>query len=238
MTSDESVAHEAETAEADPLAHGWDLTPAQAVAVQKRLAAQVRTTDDFDLSAVRIVAGVDVSLKEAGQAAIALLSYPALETIGGVTASAPITFPYVPGLLSFRETPLVMRAWEALLAQGLPRPDLLLVDGQGIAHPRRFGIACHVGLLTDTPAVGVAKSVLSGAFAPLGDEPGAQSPLVHRGEVVGMALRAKARTNPLIVSVGHRISLATAVGVVQSCLQGYRLPEPTRRAHLLSGSKP
>ena len=236
LTENATANHPAPLARPDP-----NLTPEQAIALQKELRARVRAVDDpgFDLAHVRVVAGVDVSLKDAGQAAIALLSYPDLEPIGGVTASAPLTFPYVPGLLSFRETPLVMQAWDALLERAdLPRPDLLLVDGQGIAHPRRFGIACHVGLLTDTPAVGVAKSLLTGKHEIGGDEPGSRAFLVHKNETIGVALRAKVRTNPLIISVGHRIALETAVRVVQTCLKGYRLPEPTRRAHLLSGSKP
>jgi deoxyribonuclease V len=170
---------------------------------------------------------VDASLAGGGKAAIAVLSFPDLVPLETVTASAPITFPYVPGLLSFRETPLVLAALAKLSAP----PDLLMIDGQGRAHPRRFGIACHVGVLTGLPAIGVGKSVLCGKHAPLGEEPGSQEPLIHRGETIGIALRSKRRTNPLIISIGHRISLPTSVDLVQRCMRKYRLPETTRQAH-------
>ena len=161
-----------------------------------------------------------------------VLSFPDLRPIDQAVATAKLTFPYVPGLLSFRESPLVLAALEKLRV----RPDLLMVDGQGWAHPRRFGIACHLGLLTHIPALGCAKSILVGRYADLGEEAGAQAPLVHRGEVVGTVLRSKVRTNPLIVSVGHKIDLPTAVRFVQGCLRGYRLPETTRAAHNLAGT--
>ncbi len=161
-----------------------------------------------------------------------MLSYPDLRPLDQAVATAKLTFPYVPGLLSFRESPLVLAALGRLRVQ----PDLLMVDGQGYAHPRRFGIACHLGLLTDKPAIGCAKSVLVGKFENLGESPGDQAPLVHRGEIVGAALRTKPRTNPLIVSIGHKIDLPTAIGFVQACLRGYRLPETTRAAHQLAGS--
>ena len=138
----------------------------------------------------------------------------------------------MPGLLSFRESPLVLAAWEKLSVQ----PDLILVDGQGWAHPRRFGIACHLGVLLDVPAIGIAKSVLVGRYENLGDAPADTAPLIHRGETIGMAVRSKARTNPLIVSVGHKMDLATAVSFALSCVRGYRLPEPTRHAHNVAGS--
>ena len=213
--------------------HSFDLSPAEAVALQKALAAQVITRDDFDPAAVRTVAGIDVSLADGGRCAIVVLRYPDLTPVETVSASAPLAFPYIPGLLSFRETPLVLAALRRLSAA----PDLLMVDGQGWAHPRRFGIACHVGVLTGLPSIGVAKSVLCGKHEPVGDEPGDGQPLVHRGETIGTALRSKARTNPLIISVGHRISLPTAVSFVQACLRGYRLPEPTRRAHNAARAK-
>lgn len=215
----------------ESLTHSWDLTPAEAVALQKQLAEKVILQDDIDLTTIRTVAGIDASLKEGGRAAIAVLSFPELLPLETVTASAPITFPYVPGLLSFRETPLVLAALEKLSAP----PDLLMIDGQGYAHPRRFGIACHVGVLTGIPSIGVGKSVLCGKYEPLGEEAGATSPLIHRGEVIGMAVRSKLRTNPLIISVGHRLSLETSVALVQRCLRKYRLPETTRAAHNAAG---
>jgi deoxyribonuclease V len=189
-------------------------------------------TDDFDPEAVRTVAGIDVSLKDEGQAAISVLSFPDLSVVEQTVATAPLTFPYVPGLLSFRETPLVLAA----LARLQTVPDLLMVDGQGWAHPRRFGIACHLGLLTGIPSIGVAKSVLCGRHGELGAEPGSHAPLVHRGETIGAAYRSKARTNPLIISVGHRISLSTALDFVRRCVTTYRLPEPTRTAHNYAGA--
>lgn len=212
--------------------HSWDVTPDEAIELQRQLAAQVITTDDFAPKAVRTVAGIDVSLKDEGQAAVAVLTFPELEVVEQVVATAPLNFPYVPGLLSFRESPLVLAALERLQT----RPDILMVDGQGRAHPRRFGIACHLGLLTGIPSLGVAKSVLCGRFDELGEEAGSSAHLIHRGETIGMAYRSKVRTNPLIISIGHRISLGTAVALVKHCVTTYRLPEPTRAAHNFAGS--
>jgi deoxyribonuclease V len=211
-------------------APNWDLSPEEAIILQKQLASSVVTHTDWDLAHAKTVAGIDVSLKGEGQAAVVVLSLPDLLVVDKAVAQVKITFPYVPGLLSFRESPLALAALEKLTV----RPDVLMVDGQGQAHPRRFGIACHLGLLTGLPSVGVAKSVLCGKFENLGDEAGAIAPLVHRGETMGMALRSKVRTNPLIVSVGSRMSLENSVALVQSCLRGYRLPEPTRQAHNLA----
>jgi deoxyribonuclease V len=220
--------------------HKWDLTPEEAVALQKQLAAQVQRTNGFDPEAIRFIAGIDASYRkpkegETGEgmsyAAVVVLSFPELEVVDSATATAPTVFRYVPGLLSFRETPPVLDA----LAKLSVKPDLLMLDGQGIAHPRRFGIACHVGVLTDTPSIGVAKSVLTGRYENLGDQPGDTAPLVYRGETIGMALRSKLRTNALILSPGHKIDLPTTVQMVQACLRGYRLPETTRQAHNLAG---
>ena len=212
--------------------HRWDLTPEEAIALQSRLRKRVQTTNGFAPDAIKSVAGIDVSLKGEGQAAVVVLSFPDLRPLDRAVATAKLTFPYVPGLLSFRESPLVLAAFEKLTVS----PDVLLVDGQGYAHPRRFGIACHLGVLLDRPAVGVAKSVLVGRYENPGDQPGDGAPLVHRDEVVGAAVRTKPRTNPLIVSVGHKIDLPTAVAFVLRCVRGYRLPEPTRAAHNLAGS--
>jgi deoxyribonuclease V len=220
--------------------HKWDLTPEEAVALQKQLASQVQRTNGSDPEAVRFIAGIDASYRkpkegETGEgtsyAAVVVLSFPELEIVDRATATAPTVFPYVPGLLSFRETPPVLEALTKLSV----KPDLLMLDGQGIAHPRRFGIACHVGVLTDTPSIGVAKSVLTGRYEDLGDQPGDTAPLVYRGETIGMALRSKMRTNALILSPGHKIDLSTTVRMVQACLRGYRLPETTRQAHNLAG---
>ena len=211
----------------------WPTTFEEALTIQQQLRAQVLTHDDF--GEIRTVAGVDAGYEEdpssgAGQglarAAIVVLEFPSLQPVDYAIARRPSTFPYVPGFLSFRETPAVLAALEDLRV----RPDLLICDGQGIAHPRRFGIACHIGLLADLPAIGCAKSRLTGRFGELPDERGATVPLMHKGEQIGVALRSRAGTKPLFVSAGHRISLASAVGLVMACTTKYRLPETTRAA--------
>lgn len=217
---------------ADP----WNVTPAEARAVQHRLAAQVAIGGEP--RDVRLVAGLDISTgprgSNAGRAAVVLVRWPELDAVEQATFEAQITFPYVPGLLSFRELPLLLPALERLSR----RPDLLVVDGQGIAHPRRFGIAAHLGVLLDLPAIGCAKSPLSGRpVAPLGDERGARVALLDRGELVGHELRSKDRTKPLYISPGHRIGHEEAVEWILRLGKGYRLPEPTRLAHLAAAGK-
>mgnify|MGYP000844862912 CR=1 FL=1 len=201
--------------------------------MQQQLRAQVRASDDF--GAIRTVAGVDAGYEDDPQApeshgvaraAVVVLEFPSLRPLDYAIARRPTAFPYVPGFLSFRETPAVLAALEALRV----RPDLLICDGQGIAHPRRFGIACHIGLLADLPAIGCAKSLLTGRHGPLPDERGATVPLINRGEQIGVALRSRAGTKPLYISIGHRISLPTAIEYVLACLTKYRLPETTRAA--------
>jgi deoxyribonuclease V len=216
------------------LDHSWDLTPDEAIALQQRLRDRVITEDDF--GDIRLVAGVDVGFEGAGaitRAAVVVLDFPALTVREQVISRRPTSFPYVPGLLSFREAPAVLDA----LGMLRDRPDLLLCDGTGYAHPRRFGIACHLGLLSDLPAIGVAKSLLVGRHAPVPDEPGAWVPLHDRGETIGAVLRTRARVKPLYVSIGHRVSLASAIDFVHRCTRGYRLPETTRHAHKLASSK-
>jgi deoxyribonuclease V len=164
------------------------------------------------------------------RAAIAVLRFPSLESVEDAIAKRPTRFPYIPGLLSFREIPAVLDA----LAHLSIRPDLLLCDGQGYAHPRRFGLACHLGVVTDLPTIGVAKSRLVGEYEGLGMEKGSRAPLRHEGEVVGVVLRTRDRVRPLYVSIGHRVSLDTAVEYVLACTTRYRLPETTRRAHQLA----
>ncbi len=214
------------------VAPNWHLTPAEAVALQRRLATAVITTGG--VKDVRLVAGADISVPRGsttGRAAVVVLSYPALELVEVATATAVLTFPYVPGLLSFREAPLVLATWAKLKH----KPGLLFVDGQGIAHPRRLGIASHLGLLLDMPAIGCAKSRLWGEDAAPGAKAGSMAPLCDRGEVIGMVLRTKDNVKPLYISVGHKLSLPDAVAWVERCLRGYRLPEPTRLAHLAAG---
>lgn len=213
------------------LTHPWNLTPKEAVALQRELAAQVRCEDD--LGPVGLIAGVDVSMNRFspdGYAAIVVLSVPELEVVEVAGAKTALAMPYIPGLLSFREIPLLLEAWAKLQH----KPDLLMVDGHGIAHPRRLGIAAHLGVYLDVPAIGCGKSILSGRHAPLPPERGAMAPLVHHNEVVGYALRTKNKVNPVFVSCGHRVSQETAVRWVLECARGYRLPEPTRQAHLAS----
>jgi deoxyribonuclease V len=215
--------------------HSWQLTPDEAIALQHQLQSEIITTDQ--LATVRLVAGVDVGFEEAGavtRAAIALLSFPGLQLQAQAIARRPTTFPYIPGLLSFREVPAVLAALEQL--QTLP--DLLLCDGQGTAHPRRFGIACHIGLLTNLPAIGVGKSLLVGTHATVPDEKGDWVPLYHRGETIGAVLRTRVGTKPLYISPGHRISLPTAIAYVMQCTTKYRLPETTRFAHKLASETP
>jgi deoxyribonuclease V len=213
------------------LTHPWNLTPKEAVALQRELAAQVRCEDD--LGPVKFIAGVDVSMNRFspdGYAAIVVLSVPELAVVEVAGAKTALAMPYIPGLLSFREIPLLLEAWGRLQQ----KPDLLMVDGHGIAHPRRLGIAAHLGVYLDVPAIGCGKSILSGRHAPLPPERGAMAPLVHHNEVVGYALRTKNKVNPVFVSCGHRVSQETAVRWVLECARGYRLPEPTRQAHLAS----
>lgn len=216
------------------ISHRWDLTPKEAVALQRELARQVVTEDR--LGPVRLVAGVDIGFEEGGaitRAAVAVLSFPGLELVDQAVVRRPTCFPYVPGLLSFREAPAALEA----LAQLRNPPDLILYDGQGFAHPRRMGIAAHVGLLADIPSIGVAKTRLVGTF----DEPpaprGAWTPLMDREEVIGAVLRSRAGVKPLYVSIGHRVCLETAVRWVMACTGRYRLPETTRQAHRLASGR-
>ena len=216
-------------------AHDWNLTPPEAIALQQKLRQEIVTTDQ--LEEVHQVAGVDVGFEEAGaitRAAVSVLSFPELKLVEQRVARLPTSFPYVPGLLSFREVPAVLEALAKLKAL----PDLLLCDGQGTAHPRRFGIACHIGLLINRPAIGVGKSRLVGTHLDVPDRRGAWVPLTHKGEIIGRALRTRAGTKPLYISPGHRISLETAVDYVMRCTTKYRLPETTRYAHRLASETP
>ncbi|MCU0842578.1 MAG: deoxyribonuclease V [Thiobacillaceae bacterium] len=212
-------------------AHAWDVTPKEAVALQQALRGRVETVDR--LPAIRRVAGVDVGFEDGGRvtrAAVAVLAFPDLAPVDEAVARLATRFPYVPGLLSFRELPAVLAALEGLRA----RPDVFLCDGQGLAHPRRFGIACHLGVLTDTPSIGVAKTRLTGSHAEPPAERGGWTPLTDGGEVIGAVLRSRGGVKPLYVSVGHRVCLETAVRLVLACTTRYRLPETTRRAHRLA----
>lgn len=177
---------------------------------------------------VKVVAGVDMSAKDVARAAVIILTYPEMDVVEVARAEKPLSFPYVPGLLSFREGPAILAAFEKITQW----PDLVFFDGQGIAHPRKIGIASHMGVLLDLPTIGVGKSPLAVHGKEPGPEPGSRAEWTNRkGEVLAVALRTKARSKPLYISPGHRMDLPTAVGYVQACLRGYRLPEPTRQAH-------
>jgi len=214
------------------LAHAWNLVPAEAVQVQQRLRHAVRL--EPLRTEPRHVAGADVSMNLYSNVIFAgfiVLTYPGLEPVDQAVVRDTTAFPYVPGLLSFREIPALLKAWERLVV----RPDLVIVDGAGIAHPRRLGIASHLGVLLDVPSIGCAKSLLTGAHERLPAGAGASVPLLdrHTREPIGALLRSRPRANPLYVSPGHRTTLDDALAIVRGCLRGYRLPEPTRRAHLL-----
>jgi deoxyribonuclease V len=211
--------------------HRWDLTPAQAIALQRKLASRVVRARR--LGPVRRVCGIDVGFEDEGRlvrAAAAVLSVPELELVDFALARAPAAFPYVPGLLSFREAPAALAALAALKL----RPDLLLCDGQGIAHPRRFGLASHVGLLAGIPSIGVAKTRLVGEHGRVPGRRGAWVPLCDGNERIGAVLRTRAGVKPIYVSIGHRVSLACAIDWVMACTTRYRLPETTRWAHRLA----
>jgi len=207
-------------------------TPAsleEASALQEELARKVITYDDF--GSITTVAGVDAGFEgEIARAAVVVLSFPDLSPLDYAVARHPAGMPYIPGFLSFREAPAILKALEGLRQA----PELLLFDGQGIAHPRRLGIASHVGLLSDLPSIGVAKSRLCGHHVAPPDTRGGSAPLYDRGELIGVALRTRPGTKPLYISPGHRISLESAVGYVMACTTRYRLPETTRAAHKLA----
>lgn len=213
--------------------HRWDLKPAEAIALQVRLARRVVHVDR--LRRVRHVCGVDVGFEEDGRvtrAAAAVLSYPELDLVDFALARRPTSFPYIPGLLSFREAPAALEAIGALRIT----PDLLLCDGQGIAHPRRCGVASHIGVLAGIPSIGVAKTRLVGVHGRVPERRGAWTPLMDDGERIGAVLRTRPGVKPLYVSTGHRVSLETAVAWVMACTRRFRLPETTRWAHRLAST--
>ena len=209
--------------------HAWDVSPAEARAIQESLRERVVTEDRF--GEIRTVAGVDIGIKKGlGRAAAVLLDFPSLTVRDYVVITAELRFPYVPGLLSFRECPPALAALRALPQ----RPDLLVCDGQGLAHPRRFGIACHLGVLLSIPAIGAAKSRLIGSHDEPAAERGSQAPLRDAEEQIGAVVRTRTNVRPIYVSVGHRVSLKTAVAITLHCAPRYRIPEPTRQAHKLA----
>ncbi|ATB35277.1 endonuclease V [Cystobacter fuscus] len=211
--------------------HGWDLTPAQAVALQRELKERVVLRPPEGLKVER-VAGADISMSRGEDWASGGFVVLDAETRAPVARASAVTrlgFPYVPGLLSFRELPVLMEAWARLEV----RPDVIIFDGQGTAHPRRLGLACHGGLLFGVPSIGCAKSLLVGEHGPLGEERGAVADILHQGEVVGRAVRTRRGVLPVYVSPGHLMDLPTAVEWVLRMTSRYREPETTRHAHRL-----
>jgi deoxyribonuclease V len=210
--------------------HPWDVSTAEARQIQEQLRSQVRS---LPLGMpVRTVAGIDVSIKrDRARAAVACLAYPELEPIEAATADVPVKFPYVPGLLAFREGPPALAALAKLKVQ----PDVLVFDAHGVAHPRRLGLAAHLGVVLDVPSVGCAKSRLVGTYRMPGERKGSWAPLVDNDEVIGAVVRTRDRVRPVFVSVGHRVDLETAIAVVLGCAPRYRVPEPTRWAHRVAG---
>ena len=210
--------------------HRWDVSPDEAVAIQRRLRDELARGEPITLDEIHTVAGVDASYREIGRAAIAVFSFPDLALLEEVTATKEAPFPYIPGLLAFREGPVALAAYERLTIQ----PDLLIFDAHGYAHPRRMGLASHLGVYLDRPSIGCAKSRLTGKYEEPGPEPGAWSSLMSGREEIGRVVRTKARVKPVFVSVGYRITLPLAVEVILQCVRGYRLPEPTRIADRLT----
>jgi deoxyribonuclease V len=211
--------------------HPWNLTPREAIALQKKLGQEIREVPLPANYPTRLIAGLDVSCTRFDPiltAGVVVWDSETNTIVETASAKAEGTYPYIPGLLSFREIPVLR---EALLKLQTV-PDVFFVDGQGRAHPRRIGIASHIGLLLDRPTVGVGKSRLTGTYADLGSEVGDQSALLDGDEEIGCVIRTKARSNPLFISAGYKINLEDSLRLVTAALRGYKLPEPTRLAHL------
>lgn len=214
--------------------HEWNLTTEQAREVQKQLSPKIICSNL--ITQPRLIAGIDISIyrRSEGCAAVVLLDYPSLEIVESAFSEGEIRYPYVPGLLSFREAPLILEACRKLVR----KPDLILVDGQGIAHPRRFGIAAHLGLLLNIPSIGCAKSRLIGDHNSIPDEAGKYDYLVDGAEIIGAAVRTRRGCKPVYISVGHMVDLPAAIRWTLNCCKGYRLPEPTRLAHIAAKTGP
>lgn len=214
--------------------HDWKMTTHEARQLQERLAVCVCRRNE--VGSVRLVAGVDISGSDrsgVARAAVVVLGFPDLELVETRVIERTVEFPYVPGLLSFREAPLILEACRALARD----PDLVMVDGQGLAHPRRIGLASHLGLFLDRPTIGCAKSRLCGTHGAVAPEPGAYAELEDNGEVIGAAVRTRSNASPVYVSVGHKVDLESAIAWTLACCRGARLPEPTRLAHLAAGGR-
>lgn len=210
--------------------HSWNLTPQEAFQLQERLRNYVKIVPLSD-EGLQLIGGVDASFtREHVYGAAVVIDYGTGELIERATAALPMTYPYIPGLLSFREAPALLAA----LGKLPQLPDLIMVDGHGLAHPRGFGLACHLGVLLDLPTVGCAKSPLVGEYSFVAEPVGSTADLVEQGRVVGKVVRTRSGVKPIYVSVGHRIDLPSAVRLVLACTHGYKLPEPTRQADILA----
>jgi deoxyribonuclease V len=216
-----------------PHLHDWNIPPDKAIALQKRLVGQVVFDRPIDINSVKYVAGVDVSVKEnISHAAVVVVTFPELTPVETVTASQPTPFPYIPGLLSFREGPVLEEAFGKLENE----PDVFIFDGMGRAHPRRIGIATHMGLWLNKPTIGCGKTLLIGKYVEPGSEKGAFTDLIDKGERIGVTLRTREATKPVFISAGHLADLSTSIEMVMRCAPKYRLPEPIRLAHNAAGN--
>lgn len=213
--------------------HPWDLSPNEAQRLQERLRAYI-SIEALPDEKIQSVGGVDASFSKTHlYAAAVVLDYRNLELIDEATASLPLTFPYIPGLLSFREAPAILNA----LARLKKLPDVLIVDGHGYAHPRRFGIACHLGVLLDLPTIGLAKSILVGKIGHLDEVEGSRAEIIEEEQVLGLALRTRKHIKPVYASIGHRVDLLSVARIVLNCSVGYRLPQTSRLAHIIATRK-
>lgn len=213
--------------------HPWNVSPKEAIAIQQQLRTKIII--EKITKPINTIAGCDISFDKNSDtiyAAIVVLQLPELIQIDYSTSISKTRFPYIPGLLSFREAPALLKAWKDLRTAA----DVLMIDGNGLAHPRRFGIACHIGLLLDMPTIGCAKSLFVGEFEEPAQKPGSYSLLLDKDEIVGASLRTVNGVKPVFVTIGHRATLEDAIDIVMKSVKGYRIPEPTRQAHLLSNA--
>ncbi len=210
--------------------HPWNVTPDEAIKIQNKLRDLVKVENLK--TEINYIAGADISFDKGSNvvyAGIAVLKFPELEEIERSLVIMEVSFPYIPGLLSFRESPALIKAWEKIEVV----PDVVVIDGQGIAHPRRFGIASHFGVLIDRPTIGCAKSLLIGKYDEPAEKAGSYSYLYDSGEIVGVALRTRDNVQPVFVSIGHKITLEESIKIILQTVKGFRIPEPTRHAHNL-----
>ncbi|MGB1241239.1 MAG: deoxyribonuclease V [Chitinophagales bacterium] len=213
-----------------PITHPWNLSSQEAIELQQKLRSKVKIKAMS--KPLQYIAGADISFnrgEDTVYVGMVVLKYPEMIEVERAVLIDEANFPYIPGLLSFRETPLLLKAWEKLSI----KPDLIVTDGHGLAHMRRFGVACHLGLLTDTAAIGCAKKILVGKHDVLGEEKGSVAYIEDKDEIVGAVLRTRKNVKPVYISAGHKINLEEAIEVMKTCAVNYRIPEPTRQAHLI-----